>query len=111
MQIGAVKEHVRKTIALNGLFAEIEELPLLTRAPQANLFTGCETAELTDLILQSQFIENPGAVRTYLDTSAHLLNTACLLIDINIEASSEQRERCCKPPQPSSHDCNLLFCH
>ena len=109
LQIGAMERPIGKAVALDGFSAKIEQLLGFPRVPDVNLFALGLPADRLDLGPEAELIENPGAVGADLESGADLHDLGRLLIDVDIEAALEQRQRRGQPADARAGDQNLRF--
>src|SRR5471030_704860 len=103
-----MEHHVRKAIALDRNRAEIEQFPGLPRVPETDFFAGDDDANALDGGAEPQGIEYACAVGADLHTGAELFKLRRLLEHFHIDALAEQRERCGKPSDAATDNCDLV---
>jgi hypothetical protein len=98
-------EHpVGRAIALDRRRAEIEELPALPGAPEADLLALRLDRDAAERILEPERDQNAGPVGADLDAGADLAQRRRLLEDGDVEAATQQRERGGETADPGTDD-------
>ena len=88
-----MQHEVWRAVAVGGGGAELEPAPGLARAPMADLPPGGQNLDTTQVFFEPERVENAGAVRADLDSGAHLLELGRLLVNFDVEAAPQQRQR------------------
>src|SRR5262249_33658513 len=102
-----VHQHVRKAVEFQGNRAEIEQLPGLPRVPQPNLLGGRYRADALDCVLQTERVEDTGAVRADLDPGPHFPQLGSLFVDVDIDPLAQQRQGGGQSADAATHDGDL----
>src|SRR5438128_7878412 len=92
-QIGPVDGEIGKAVALDRCRAEIEELPGLAGIPQPDFLALRFARERFQLLAHTERVKNARPIRGELHARADFLELLRLLVDLDIEARAEQRER------------------
>ncbi len=92
-EIGPVHREVGKAVAGDRFGAEIEQLPRLARAPQPHFLAGRLARQRFQRLADAERVEHARAVGAQLQAGADFAQLRCLLVDVDIEALVEQRER------------------
>src|SRR6185503_5899217 len=92
-EIGPVDREVRKAVALDRLRAEVEQLPRLARAPQADLLALRLARERLEFIAHAERVEHARAVGGQLHARADLAQLVRLLVDLDVGAQAQQGQR------------------
>ena len=103
-QVRTIDGEVGKTVALDGDRAEIEELPGLAGIPQPDFLALRLAGKRLQLLADAERIEHPRAVRGELHARADFLELRGLLVDLDINARAEQRERGGEPADAAPCD-------
>src|SRR5262245_23636893 len=93
MQVTSVEIHVAGPVALERVFTKLVPVPGLAGPPVAYLPPRRNDLGPRKRRLEPERIEDAGAIRTDGDAGSHFLEHARLLIDLDIEATPQQRER------------------
>ena len=92
VQVGAVKHHVGRAVALSRDRAQLEPVPGLARAPVTNLSPRGKHLDAVQRCLETERVENPGAVCADLNAGADLSQLRRLLIHVDIEPLPQKRQ-------------------
>src|SRR5205823_1823480 len=105
-QIRAVDGEVRRAIALDGDRAEVEQLPGLAGLPMADFLALRLARQGLELLADAKRVEHARAVRRELHAGADFLQLRSLLVDIDVDAVLEQRQRGAQPADAAAGDQN-----
>src|SRR6266850_4862316 len=92
-EIRPIHGEVGIPVALDRDGAEIEQLPGLAGAPEPDFLAGRLAGKQFKLVANAQLMKRARAVRSELQSGAHFLQLRRLLIDLDVAAAPEQRER------------------
>ena len=93
VQVGAMDHEIGRAVARDRLRAEIEQLPGLARVPEPDFFAGRLAPDLAQRSFQPEREQHARAVRRNLHARAELGEFARLLVDLDVVAVAQQRER------------------
>src|SRR6478672_1896405 len=99
-----MQSHVASPVALDRVLSELEPFPSLARLPMAYFPARRNDLDARKRVREPERIENAGAVRADADAGAHLLELRGLLVDIDIDATPQQRKRCRKSAYAPADD-------
>jgi len=89
MQITAVDGDVGKTVALDRLHAEVEQLPALAGIPESDCLAGRQHLHALQRRFESQRMQHARAIGTDLHASPELAQFGRLFINFNVDTASE----------------------
>ena len=110
MQIAAMDGDVGKAVALDRFQAEVEQLPALPGIPQPDRLAGRQHLDLLQRLLEPERVENARAVGADLHAGAKLAQFRRLLVDIDIDAAPDQRQRRRQPADAAADDRDVVHC-
>ena len=93
VQVAPVQHHMRRAVALARRGAEIEPVPGLAGRPMPDHPPRRQHLDALQRLLQAERKQHAGAVRADLDAGADLLQLRRLLVDLDVAAALEQRQR------------------
>ena len=97
VKIGAVQRQVREPVARHGDGTQVEELPGLAAAPESDFLPGRLAGQRRERLSQSERVQRARPVGADLHPGADVAERARLLVDIDVDAAPEKRERCRQP--------------
>ena len=104
VQIAAMDGDVRRAVTLDQFQAEIEQLPALPGIPQPDRLAGRQHLHLLERLLEPERMQNAGAVGADLHAGAKFAQFRRLLVDIDIDAAPDQRQRRREPADAAADD-------
>ena len=104
MQVAAMDGDVRRSVTLDRFHAEIEQLPALPGIPQPDGLAGRLHLYFLERILEPERMQHAGAVGADLHAGAEFAQLRRLLVDIDIDAAADQRERRREPADSAADD-------
>ena len=104
VQVAAMDGDIRKAVALDRFHAEIEQFPALPGVPQPDRFSGWQHLHIFERPLEPERMQDAGAVGADLHTGAELAQHRRLLIDIDIDAAADKRQRRREPADAAADD-------
>jgi hypothetical protein len=110
MQVGAVHHEVGRAVARDRLGAEVEQLPGLAGVPQPDLLAGRLAPDLAQFFLKPETEQHPRAVRRDLHAGAELGEVRRLLVDLDVVAVAQQRQRGREPTNAGADDQDAQCC-
>src|SRR5258707_8626893 len=108
MQIGAMKNKVRRAKPLHVLVAEIEPVPGFAGAPVPQLAPLRPDLNLGEGRFQAERKQNARAVGADLDAGADFLELVRLFVDLDIDAALEQGKRRSQSTDPGADDGDIF---
>ena len=111
MQIAAMDGDVRKSVALNRFHAEVEQLPALAGVPQPDRLAGRQHLHLFQRVFQSERMEDARAIGADLDAGAEFAQFRRLLVDLDVDAAANERQRGRKPADAAADNRDLGHFH
>ena len=106
MQIAAMDRDVGEAVAGDRLGAKVEQLPGLAGVPQPDFLAGRNHLHRGEIVLEPERMQHPRAVGADLDAGADLAQFFGLLVDRDIDATPQQRQRGSEPPDAAPDDCD-----
>lgn len=106
-QVWTVDGEVRIAIALDRDLAEVEELPGLARVPQADFLARGLAGKRLERLADAKRVERACAVGTELQAGADFPQLRRLLVDLDLAALAQCRERGREPADAGTGDENL----
>src|ERR1700722_2450480 len=110
MQVAAMDGDVGESIALDRFQAEIEQLPALPGVPQPDRLAGRQHLDFLQRVLEPERVKHAGAVGADLYTSAELAQFRRLLVDIDLDAAANERQRGDEPADAAADDRDVVHC-
>src|SRR5712692_5458358 len=110
-KIRPVHREVGKAVARDRFGAEIEQLPGLARAPQPHFLAGRLARQRLERLADAERVEHARAVGAQLQAGADFAQLRCLLVDVDIEALVEQRERRREATDAAARDEDVRSAH
>src|SRR4051794_13723480 len=104
MQVRAVDHEIGRTVARDRFRAEVEQLPGFARVPEPDLLAGGLAPDVAQRIFETQRTQYARAVRRDLHARAELGELRRLLVDLDIVAVAQQRERGRQPANARAND-------
>ena len=104
MQVGAMDHEIGRAVARDRLGAEIEQLPGLAGVPEPDFLAGRLAPDLAQRALQPEREQHARAVRRNLHARAELGELRRLLVDLDVMAVAQQRERGRQPADARADD-------
>ena len=109
MKLAPVNHPVRRPEALDGIGAQVKQLPGLASVPDADLLAGGLAYDGAELLLQPKLDQKPRPVRGHLKTGSQLRQLRRLLVDIDVDALLQQGQRSNQASDPASCDQHMRF--
>src|SRR5208282_4133834 len=103
-QVGTPNGQIGKTVALDRLRPEVEELPRLAGLPMADFLAFGRAGQSLERLENPKGLQRAGSVRAQLHPGADFREPRRLLVDIDLETPLQQGECRRQPADPGAGD-------